>query len=158
MMKSYLQILQDSLDKKLELLIRIEEKSLEQAAMLKNSEVDLAVVDANMDEKAELIEEVLSIDNGFESIYEKIREQLIANKENFKDEIKNLKAQIERVTEKSASIQAIEARNKAQMEVVFNSQKKSLQGKRNAMSVARDYYQNMNNVKHVTPQFLDRKK
>lgn len=158
MMRSYLQILQDSLDKKLQILVKIEEKSLEQAAMLKNQEVDLVAVDANMDEKAELIEEVLSIDNGFESIYEKIREQLIANKENFKDEIKTLKALIEKVTEKSASIQAIEARNKAQMEVVFNSQKKSLQGKRNAMSVARDYYQNMNNVKHVTPQFLDRKK
>ena len=158
MMKSYLQILQDSLDKKLQMLVKIEEKSLEQSAMLKNQEVDLVAVDTNMDEKAELIEKVLSIDNGFESIYEKIREQLISNKEQYKDEIKAIKAQIERVTEKSASIQAIEARNKAQMEVVFNSQKKSLQGKRNAMSVARDYYQNMNNVKHVTPQFLDRKK
>lgn len=158
MMKSYLQILQDSLDKKLQMLVKIEEKSLEQSAMLKNQEVDLAAVDTNMDEKAELIEKVLSIDNGFESIYEKIREQLISNKEQYKDEIKTIKALIEKVTEKSASIQAIEARNKAQMEVVFNSQKKSLQGKRNAMSVARDYYQNMNNVKHVSPQFLDRKK
>ena len=158
MMKSYLQILQDSLDKKLQILVKIEEKSLEQAAMLKNQEVDLVAVDTNMDEKAELIEKVLSIDNGFESIYEKIREQLISNKEQYKDEIKTIKALIEKVTEKSASIQAIEARNKAQMEVVFNSQKKSLQGKRNAMSVARDYYQNMNNVKHVSPQFLDRKK
>lgn len=158
MMKSYLQILQDSLDKKLELLIGIEEKSLEQAAMLKNPEVDLVAVDTNMDEKTELIEEVLALDNGFESIYEKIREQLIANKENYKEEIKTLKVLIEKVTEKSASIQAVEARNKAQMEVVFNTQKKSLQGKRNAMSVARDYYQNMNNVKHISPQFLDRKK
>lgn len=158
MMKSYLQILQDSLDKKLQMLVKIEEKSLEQSAMLKNQEVDLVAVDTNMDEKAELIEKVLSIDNGFESIYEKIREQLISNKEQYKDEIKTIKALIEKVTEKSASIQAIEARNKAQMEVVFNSQKKSLQGKRNAMSVARDYYQNMNNVKHVSPQFLDRKK
>lgn len=158
MMKSYLQILQDSLDKKLQMLVKIEEKSLEQSAMLKNQEVDLVAVDTNMDEKAELIEKVLSIDNGFESIYEKIREQLISNKEQYKDEIKTIKTLIEKVTEKSASIQAIEARNKAQMEVVFNSQKKSLQGKRNAMSVARDYYQNMNNVKHVSPQFLDRKK
>lgn len=157
-MKSYLQILHDSLDKKLELLIRIEEKSLEQAAMLKNPEVDLDAVDTNMDEKAELIKEVLSLDNGFESIYEKIREQLIADKENYKDEIKTLKVLIEKVTERSTSIQAVEARNKAQMEMFFNTQKKGLQSKRNAMSVARDYYQNMNNVKHVTPQFLDRKK
>ena len=44
------------------------------------------------------------------------------------------------------------------MEVVFNNQKKGLQGKKNAMSVAQNYYQNMNKVKHVSPQFLDQKK
>ena len=69
-----------------------------------------------------------------------------------------LQGLIEKVTEKNASIQAIEARNKAEMEVVFNNQKKNLQGKKNAMSVAKNYYQNMNKVQHVSPQFLDRKK
>ena len=157
-MNSYLQILQDSLEKKLILLSEIENKSLEQADMLKNADVDLELVDFNMDEKAKLIEEILSLDDGFESIYEKIRDQLIPHKEQYKDEIKALKAMIEKVTEKSASIQAIEARNKAQMEVVFSGQKKALQSRRNAMSVARDYYQNMNKVKHVSPQFLDQKK
>ena len=158
MIGSYLQILRDSLDKKLKLLIAIEEKSLEQSEMLKKPNVDLEAIDVNMDEKAELIEKVLSLDEGFESIYEKIREYLLSNKEQYKDEIRTIKIMIEKVTEKSASIQAIEARNKAQMEVVFSSQKKSLQNRRNAMSVAKDYYQNMNKVKHVSPQFLDRKK
>ena len=158
MMKNYLQILQDSLVKKLELLTRIEEKSLEQSEMLKNKNVDLALIDLNMDEKAKLIDEVLALDNGFESFYEKIRTHLIPNKEQYKFEIETLQKMIEKVTAKSASIQAIEARNKAEMEVVFSSQKKGLQGKRNAMSVARDYYQNMNKVKYVSPQFLDRKK
>ena len=158
MIRSYLQILQDSLDKKLKLLIAIEEKSLEQAEMLKKPEVDLAAVDTNMDEKAELIEKINSLDEGFESIYAKIREQLTLNKEQYKDEIKAIKSMIEKVTEKSTSIQAIEARNKAQMEVVFSSQKRALQNRRSAMSVARDYYQNMNKVKHVSPQFLDHKK
>lgn len=158
MIGSYLQILKDSLDKKLRLLIAIEEKSLEQSEMLKNANVDLAAVDVNMDEKAELIEKVISLDDGFESIYEKIREYLLSNKEQYKDEIKTIKAMIEKVTEKSASIQAIEARNKAQMEIVFSGQKKRIQSQRNAMSVAKDYYQNMNKVKHVSPQFLDRKK
>ena len=158
MIRSYLQILQDSLEKKLKLLIAIEEKSLEQAEMLKNSEVNLAAVDTNMDEKAELIEKINSLDEGFESIYAKIREQLTLNKEQYKDEIKAIKSIIVKVTDKSASIQAIEARNKAQMEVVFSSQKRALQNRRSAMSVARDYYQNMNKVKHVSPQFLDQKK
>ena len=158
MMTSYLQILQDSLIKKYELLCKIEEKSVEQSHMLRKQNVDLSQVDSNMDEKAKLIEEVLSLDNGFESIYEKIRTQLLPNKDQYKTQIVALQKMIEKVTEKSASIQAIEARNKAQMDIFFSNQKKELQGRRNAMSVARDYYQNMNKVKNVSPQFLDQKK
>ena len=158
MINSYIQILQDSLVKKLELLTRIEEKSLEQSNMLKNREVDLTLVDFNMDEKAALIDEVLSLDDGFEALFEKIKAHLVSNKEQYKAEIKVLQGLIEKVTEKNASIQAIEARNKAEMELVFNNQKKGLQGKKNAMSVAKNYYQNMNKVKHVSPQFLDQKK
>ena len=158
MIKSYIQILQDSLVKKLELLTLIEEKSLEQSMMLKKQDVDLSLVDFNMDEKAALIDEVLSLDDGFEVLYEKIKVHLVPNKELYRNEIKDLQRLIEKVTEKNASIQAIEARNKAEMEVVFNNRKKGLQGKKNAMSVAKNYYQNMNKVKHVSPQFLDQKK
>ena len=158
MMRSYLQILQDSLVKKLELLTKIEGKSLEQAEMLKNQTIDLDLVDFNMDEKTKMIEDVLALDEGFESIYGKIRLQLEADKELYRAEIKSLQNMIAKVTEKSASIQAIEARNKTQMDVYFANQKKGLQSKRNAMSVARDYYQNMNKVKNVSPQFLDWKK
>ena len=158
MIMSYSNILQDSLIKKLELLDQIEKKSLEQSEMIKVSNVDLALVDANMDEKAKLIDEILKLDTGFESIYEKVREQLLANKEQFKVQIHNLQGLISKVTEKSTAIQAIEARNKAQMDIVFATQKKEVQNRRNAMSVARDYYQNMNKVKHVSPQFMDHKK
>lgn len=158
MITSYLNILQDSLIKKIELLEQIEKKSLEQSEMIKETNVDLELVDVNMDEKAKLIEEIVKLDNGFESIYEKVREQLLANKEQYKVQIHNLQGLISKVTEKSTTIQAIEARNKAQMDIVFATQKKEVQNRRNAMSVARDYYQNMNKVKHVSPQFMDHKK
>ena len=158
MMRSYLQILQDSLIKKLELLNKIERKSLEQTEMLKKQTLDAELVDFNMDEKLEMIEEVLALDEGFESIYGKIRVQLESNKELYRAEIKVLQNMIMKVTEKSASIQAIEARNKTQMDVYFANQKRGLQSKRSAMSVAKDYYQNMNKVKHVSPQFMDWKK
>ena len=158
MIMSYLNILQDSLIKKIDLLEQVEKKSLEQSEMIKGSNVDLELVDANMDEKAALIDEILKLDNGFESIYEKVREQLISNKEQFKVQIHNLQGLIAKVTEKSTAIQVIEARNKAQMDIVFSTQKREVQNRRNAMSVARDYYQNMNKVKYVSPQFMDRKK
>ena len=158
MIASYLQILQDSLVKKFQLLTKIEEKSIEQSEMLKNTNVDLEQIDFNMDEKAKLIDEILSLDNGFESIYQKIHIQLEAEKETYRSQITVLQQWIVKVTEKSATIQAIEARNKIQMDLFFSNQKKALQARKNAMSVAKDYYQNMNKVKYVTPQFLDRKK
>ena len=158
MITSYLNILQDSLIKKIELLEQIEKKSLEQSEMIKVTNEDLELVDVNMDEKAKLIEEIVKLDHGFESIYEKVREQLLVNKEQYKVHIHNLQGLISKITEKSTAIQAIEARNKAQMDIVFATQKKEVQNRRNAMSVARDYYQNMNKVKHVSPQFMDHKK
>lgn len=158
MIASYLQILRDSLIKKLEILKQIEKKSLEQAEMLKSSNADFEAIDENMDEKARLIEQITALDDGFESLYQRIKAELEPHKDKYKAEIAVLQKLIVQVTEKSTSIQAIEARNKAEIELVFSRERKSLQSKRNAMSVARDYYQNMNKVKHVSPQFLDRKK
>ena len=158
MIGNYLQILQDSLVKKLELLTQIEEKSKEQKQMIKASEVDLEAIDANMDEKNILIQEVLKLDDGFESLYQRIRTELADHKDEYKSEIAEIKDLISKVTEKSASIRAIEARNKSEMDLYFGNQKKSIKVQKNAMSVARDYYQNMNKVKSVSPQFLDQKK
>ncbi len=158
MIGSYLQILQDSLVQKLEILNKIEARSLEQSAMFKSQDVTLQAIDENMDAKAVLIEELESLDNGFESLYEKLREELIAHKDEYKEEIREIQKLITQVTEKSATIQAIEARNKAEVEMVFRKEKRELQSKRTAMSITTDYYQNMNRVKNVSPQFLDKKK
>jgi len=158
MISNYLQILQESLERKLRLLTDIEAKSREQSDMLKSSRLDIDSIDRNMDEKTELIQEVLKLDDGFEHLYERIKEELATNKEQYKTQILQLQALISKVTEKSTSIQVIEARNKSEMDLYFSKQKKCLQYRRNAMSVASDYYQNMNKVKHVSPQFLDKKK
>lgn len=158
MIDNYLSILRDSLIKKLQLLDGIEEKSLQQAEFMKSNAVDLDTIEKNMDDKVRMIEEIDSLDDGFESLYQRIKEELNETKDNYKEIIEEIKALITKVTEKSASIQAIEARNKIQMDLYIVSQKKEIQSKRSAMTVARDYYQNMNKTKHVTPQFLDRKK
>ena len=158
MISNYLQILQESLERKLGLLTEIEAKSKEQSAMLKLSNLDMTSVDRNMDEKNKLIQEVLKLDDGFEHLYARIKEELSVNKEHYKTQILQLQALISKVTEKSTAIQVIEARNKSEMDIYFSKQKKSIQHRRNAMSVANDYYQNMNKVKHVSPQFLDKKK
>lgn len=158
MIKSYLDILKDSLEKKFDILVMLEQKSLEQYEMLREEDVDLDFIDSNMEEKDKLIKKISSLDDGFDALYVRIRHELENKKELYKSEIEELKLLITRIMEKSSSIQAIELRNKNIIDNFFFCKKKELQSRKNAMSVARDYYQNMNKIKNVSPQFLDQKK
>ena len=84
---SLLQILKDSLTRKLAILQEIEEKSKEQADLIINPDVSLEAIDQNMDEKAVLIDKLTKLDAGFEALYENIRKELAEYKELFKEEI-----------------------------------------------------------------------
>lgn len=157
-LEAILQILQDSLIKKTELLTGIEEKSKEQEAILKKEGFTLKEIDENMDAKSELIEKLTLLDNGFETLYEKIRVELIDNKDLYRVQIEEIQNLIVEVTAKGASIEAIEARNKAAIEAYFSKAKRELQSKKNASSVAHRYYQAAKKLNNLPPQFLDQKK
>lgn len=158
MLNHTLQLMQESLEQKLQLLEVIENKSKEQAEILKNDTVDMQRIDTNMDEKAVLIEKIEQLDAGFEKTYDRIKVELLSNQSLYRNEIKSIQQFIEKITEKSTSIQAIEARNKNEMEVYFQRQKKELQGKKTSMKAAMGYYENMNKVQVVPPQFMDSRK
>lgn len=157
-LEAILQILQDSLVKKTELLIAIEEKSKEQEAILKKEGFTFKEIDENMDAKSKLIEQLTLLDNGFETLYEKIRGELIDKKDLYRVQIEEIQNLIVEVTARGASIEAIEARNKAAIETYFSKTKKELQSKKSASSVAHRYYQTAKKLNNLQPQFLDQKK
>ena len=156
-LKSLLQILLDSLIQKKELLLAIEEKSKEQEAIIKKDGFTFKEIDENMDAKGKLIEKISLLDNGFETIYDKIRLELMANKDNYKEEIKQIQALISEVVARGASIEAIEARNKAAIEAYFCREKKELQSRKSASLAAYSYYKTARNINNVMPQFVDHK-
>lgn len=158
MLQNYLQIMKESLIQKLNLLDQIEKKSQEQSDLLKQDSLNMDGIDQNMNEKEVLIQQVTSMDEGFDKTYDRIKTSLLAEKDTYKKEIKELQDLISRITEKSTSIQALEARNKAEMEHALQKEKKNMQGKKTSMRAARDYYENMNKVQVVPPQFMDSRK
>lgn len=157
-MEALLQILQDSLEKKIDLLGTIEEKSKEQEIIIKKENFTFQEMDENMEEKSKLIEQLSLLDNGFETLYERIRKELLENKEQYRIQIEEIQNLIVEVTARGASIEAIEARNKAAIEAYFSREKKELQKRKNVSSVARSYYQTAKQMNNVVPQFLDTKK
>lgn len=157
-MEALLQILQDSLEKKIDLLGTIEEKSKEQEIIIKKENFTFQEMDENMEEKSKLIEQLSLLDNGFETLYEKIRKELLENKDQYRIQIEEIQNLIVEVTARGASIEAIEARNKVAIEAYFSREKKELQKRKNVSSVARSYYQTAKQMNNVVPQFLDTKK
>lgn len=158
MIGNYLDILGESLQKKLVVLEKIEAENNRQVEILKNESFSYDEFDAAIDKKSELIEELTALDEGFDTLYQRIREELIANKENYKSQIEELKKLVTKVTDKSVAVQAQEARNKQMVEKVFAKEKNALKSKRINSKVAYGYYKNMSKGNVVMPQFMDKKK
>lgn len=158
MIENYLVILEDSLKQKIAILDEITEWNTEQEALLKQEELPLEEFDNCVDRKDTLIQKLGELDEGFDSLYEKIREQLLANKESYKTQIARIQQLISEVTEKSVSIQAQEARNKKAVEDHFAKERQQLREGRQNSKAAYDYYKNMSNTNVVPPQFMDQKK
>lgn len=71
-MESQLTILSESLDRKLEVLQKIQEYNKRQEEVFSAEKVDIRQFDAAVEEKQHLIDEVVRLDDGFEILYEKL--------------------------------------------------------------------------------------
>lgn len=158
MISSYLNILAESLQKKMSVLEEIEAENRKQEELLKAETFSYDGFDAAIDTKGELIEKLTALDDGFESLYEKIRKELLDNRTEYAVQIKKLQELVARVTDKSVKVQAQEARNKQLVESVFAREKDKIRSGRKNSKAAYDYYRNMSKGNVTMPQFMDKKK
>ena len=157
-MENYLRVLEESLYKKLDVLEKIEALCIRQEQILSEDPVSEEEFDNSIEKKGVLIDELTRLDEGFETLYGHIREQLAEGKEKYKPQIATLQKKIAEVTEKSVTIRAQEARNKKLAEGYFAKAREDLKRSRKSSRAALDYYRNMNKSQMVSPQFMDKKK
>lgn len=154
-MKNYLGVLEESLYKKLQLLDKIQMYNEAQYQVFSGDNVQVEKFDAYIEEKGRLIEEVLKLDEGFETLYANLSEQLKNNREQYAEQIKTLQELVKQVTEKSVIVQAQEARNKSLIESYFAKEKEQIGQGRRSSTVAYNYYANVNKSVQAQPQFMD---
>lgn len=158
MIENYLDILEESLCKKSAALDEILEYNGAQERLLKEDKVSLEDLDENMNQKDLLVQKIMDLDEGFETLFDRLREQLYANKDLYSEQIRRLQGLIAQVTEKSVSVQAQEARNKKLIEDYFTAEKVQLRQGKKASKAAYGYYKSMSNSNAVPSQFMDQKK
>ena len=155
-MDNYLKVLKDSLIKKENILSELIKKSEKQAEIVKAEPIDWDEFTRVVDEKGELIDEIMKLDEGFDSLYTRIKDGLEKDKEIYKDIISEIKVLIKSVTEKSTNLQAIEYRNKTIIETAFANTRKEIKQSKLGQKAAADYYNKMNKINTIDPQLLDK--
>lgn len=158
MSQSSVQILVDSLEKKNRLLDELIRENEVQEDILKQEELDMDALDASVDRIGALVESLEKLDDGFEAVYERTREELVANKAAYRSEIARMQEMITQITDKVVRINAIKMRNKMKAERQFQKSRNQIGKAASKMKVSKNYYNSMNNLHVVSPQFYDNKK
>ncbi|MCI8736469.1 MAG: hypothetical protein HFI11_05725 [Lachnospiraceae bacterium] len=156
-MDTYLDMLRDSLKKKLDILNRIMDYQKKESDMLKGS-MDMEAFDKSINDKVALAESIDSLDDGFEQVYDRIRQEMIGNKEKYAVQIKELQDLIAEISEKNVLIQAEENRIRLEVDNYAKRESLALRQRRDTGKAARNYYNNMKKLNYVDSQFMDKKK
>lgn len=152
------QILIQSLEKKQQVLDNVIKQIDTQESILKQDKFDMDAFEAAIDEQSRLVDELDKLDSGFEAFYERVREDITAHKEQYHHEIAYMKELIQKITDKVVTINTGSARNKMLAEKQFQVEKKKIRQSVSKTKAARNYYNSMNNLNQVQPQFYDSKK
>ena len=147
-----------SLEKKTAVLDQLIELNKQQKLYLQDPNLSPEDFEKNMDRKASLIDDLNQLDGGFDELFERVKDELNANRQAYAEQIKRMQGLIREITEKSNTIQTQEARNKEQTQRKFADVRKQVKGVRNSQKVVRQYYQNMVKQGGSEPRFLDNKK
>ncbi|MBO5283723.1 MAG: flagellar protein FliT [Lachnospiraceae bacterium] len=145
-MESQLNILQESLTAKRQVLLQIQEYNKKQEAVFTAEQVDMSLFDEALEEKGRLIDRLNTLDNGFEVMYEKLAKELEGNREKYAPQIRRLQQQITEIMELSTAIQAQEARNKALIEQYFSRERTDVYQSRQNAARAYSFYKSMSNL------------
>lgn len=158
MEQTYIDIMIQSLKRKVQVLDQIIEVNMRQAAILEDKKTSVDEFDKCVEEKSMLIEQMQQLDSGFEKLYSRVEEELKNKREDHAASIKKMQSLIRKITDRSMEIQAQEARNKdlfVRRITYVNDTSKNL---RTNSKVASQYYRNMMRINYVDPQFMDNKK
>nr|WP_044913045.1 hypothetical protein [Butyrivibrio sp. WCE2006] len=158
MTESYLDMMEESLREKIKVLEDIIKENEAQKEILESTVAfDEAGFDEAISRKGELIGRIENLNDGFESLYERVKAELQDNRDKYKEKIAVFQDLIRQITDLSSSIEAGEKRNRALAKSYFSMARDKMNQGRRSSQAALDYYLTMNKSRITPPQFYDTK-
>lgn len=155
---TYVNIMQESLERKERYLKEILEFTKEQERIAKEKKFDEEAFNEIIDRKDVLINNVNEIDKGFTAVYDRVRSEVMENKHLYAEQLVSMQELIRKCVDLGMEIEAQENRNRATLEQVFSVGFKGIKQVKQSKKAANKYYKAMSNGNVNDSVLYDRKK
>lgn len=157
MEQNYMSVLIDTLEKKLDALKTILSLTQEQEVISRQDSYPEDEMERILNVKEIQISRLNSLDEGFQSVFDRIKSEVKKNPDAYKDEVEQLQNLIRRCTELGNEIMVLEQRNHERFQILFSKFNSQYSVSKTKASVAQNYFRTMNNSKILDPYFVDKK-
>lgn len=155
---TYVNIMQESLIRKKRYLLEILELTKKQEQLAKAKKFDEDAFGDTIDKKEVLINNVEEIDKGFTSVYDRVRVEIMEEKDLYSEELLGMQDLIKECVDLGMQIEAMEERNRANLEHAFSIGFKGIKRAKQSKQIANKYYKSMSNGTVNDSMLYDRKK
>lgn len=154
----YLEMLAASLEKKEQVLEAMLELTGQQEQILAEEELDMEAFDKLLQKKQSYVERLEKLDQGFDQIYQRVREKIQKHPGKYRDRIQEMQGRIGKLTELGVSLEVQERRNKERFEFLVSASRSKIRNYKVSNQAAAQYYRNMANRFQGDSYFVDKKK
>lgn len=155
----YISVLHGSLRKKLELIKKLLDLTKEQNKILNEEIIDIDSFDRLVSEKEVKINEVLEIDRGFQTVFNKISNIIKESSQQYRQQILEMQNFIRVITDIGVEIENLEHKNKEKFYKFLASKRSDIKDFKVSNKTAVSYYKNMSNQhREWQSYFVDSKK
>ena len=142
---TYVNIMKESLVRKKNYLQVILELTNKQGELAVASELDEEAFSSIVDRKDVLISNVNEIDKGFTAVYDRVRKEIIQDKDLYKEDLKAIQDSIRQCVDLGMAIESAELRNKSALETAFAKSFRGVKQLKQSKQVANKYYKSKSN-------------
>lgn len=150
----YVNMMVDSLKRKQQILSYLYECTKEQEQLLKAEEMDADSFQRLVDVKGERIDELNTIDDGFDTLFNLVKQEVQVNRQEYRDEICQMQELITEISELGVRIQVLEQQNCDHFKIYLARQRKAIREFHVNNKTAGAYYQNMANSHKPQTSYL----
>lgn len=157
MIEKDLKVLEESLNKKAAILEKLHELGDKQSELLTDPSMSMEDFDKYMDEQDVLVGRLVELDEGFDALYESLKESMPDNKTPYMQQITRIQELVGKLMSQTELLSKKEAANKEKLTEYFNRERKNYGAGRRSSKAALDYYKNMSGSNVIPSYFMDQK-